>query len=266
MALFGFSDIKFQKTDIRNGPLNALVNTDFERNTYRYPIDLGNYDKAHYVVFYIREQKRTSFSKDKNGEEPTIKDAVTGLPNSSKFPTSASSISSTVSNLGSSLQNFASNIAGQIQSSNFSIDNLISSVKNAASDMGGVLQGQFGGNSPATQGVIDNSVAKIKGASIFSGATTRLTKDAIALYMPDTILFNYSQSYNNADIGNELGGKLAATIKASYESYKEGKERSGMTEGILKALASGVTSAGGQLVQAGAEAVEIGRASCRERV
>ena len=77
MALFGFSDIKFQKTDIRNGPLNALVNTDFERNTYRYPIDLGNYDKAHYVVFYIREQKRTSFSKDKNGEEPTIKDAVT---------------------------------------------------------------------------------------------------------------------------------------------------------------------------------------------
>ena len=225
MALFGFSDIKFQKTDIRNGPLNALVNTDFERNTYRYPIDLGNYDKAHYVVFYIREQKRTSFSKLREGEKVNLPDATTGLPSSSNFPTSASSISSTVSNLGSSLQNFASNIAGQIQSSNFSIDNLISSVKNAASDMGGVLQGQFGGNSPATQGIIDNSVAKIKGESIFSGVTTRLTKDAIALYMPDTMLYNYNQSYNNADVGGEKAGKAAGAIKAAVDSFKEGNSR-----------------------------------------
>jgi hypothetical protein len=29
-------------------------------STLRYPLDVGNYDKGHYMVFYIREQKKTA--------------------------------------------------------------------------------------------------------------------------------------------------------------------------------------------------------------
>ncbi len=58
MAFFGFSDITFDKgPPTRNGPLGALVKSEFERTTLRYPLDVGNYDKGHYMVIYIRQQK-----------------------------------------------------------------------------------------------------------------------------------------------------------------------------------------------------------------
>ena len=61
MPLFGFGDISFNKgSSQRKGPLASLVGSDLETSTLRYPIDLGSFDKGHYVVFYIREQKRTS--------------------------------------------------------------------------------------------------------------------------------------------------------------------------------------------------------------
>lgn len=206
MALFGFSDIKFQKIDITNGPLNKLVHSDFERNTYRYPIDLGNYDKAHYVVFYIREQKNTQFSRLKEGEKINLPDATTGLPQTTNFSQNISSITSTT--FETALINFGSNIARQILSS--TSNNLISNISRL-----------FNGNSPATQGIIDNSIAKIKGGSIFSGTTTKLTRDAIALYMPDTIMYTHKQSYSNLNIGEEIGGQVLAAMRPTIEKYKE---------------------------------------------
>lgn len=43
------------------GPLAKLNGSSFERTTLRYPIDLGASDRGHYVVFYARAQKDTSF-------------------------------------------------------------------------------------------------------------------------------------------------------------------------------------------------------------
>ena len=64
MAFFGFSDITFDKgTPARGGPLGDLVKSQFTTSTLRYPLDVGNYDKGHYMVFYIRQQDKTSFSR-----------------------------------------------------------------------------------------------------------------------------------------------------------------------------------------------------------
>jgi hypothetical protein len=61
MAFFGFSDITFDKgSPSRRGPLGDLVKSQFTTSTLRYPLDVGNYDKGHYMVFYIREQKKTA--------------------------------------------------------------------------------------------------------------------------------------------------------------------------------------------------------------
>jgi hypothetical protein len=64
MALFGFSDISFNKSSgNRIGPLSSLSGSQFETTTLRYPLDMGNTDKSHYVIFYIREQKESSFKR-----------------------------------------------------------------------------------------------------------------------------------------------------------------------------------------------------------
>ena len=50
MSLFGFGDITFSKeSGSKFGPLSALEGTQFQKNTYRYPVDVGNYDKGHYM-------------------------------------------------------------------------------------------------------------------------------------------------------------------------------------------------------------------------
>jgi hypothetical protein len=64
MALFGFSDISFNKgsgSSERKGPLAPLVQNEFQTTLLRYPLDVGNADKGHYMVFYIREQRNTGF-------------------------------------------------------------------------------------------------------------------------------------------------------------------------------------------------------------
>jgi hypothetical protein len=62
MAFFGLSDISFNKGSAeRSGPLAPLVNAPFQQNLLRYPLDVGNYDKGHYMVFYIRQQKNTKY-------------------------------------------------------------------------------------------------------------------------------------------------------------------------------------------------------------
>jgi hypothetical protein len=81
MSLFGFGNIIFDKSngDRTKGPLAALENNQFEKTRLRYPIDLGQTDKAHYLVFYIREQNKTSFGSGvatQNALESATKDQV----------------------------------------------------------------------------------------------------------------------------------------------------------------------------------------------
>lgn len=245
MALFGFSDIKFNKNEVRSGPLEKLVSSDFKRSTYRYPIDLGNYDKSHYVVFYIREQVGFG-GAIKNALQ---KDDIPTNPNDfgqdrGGISFSGSGSGNSIQNLTNNLKSYGNEIANQINSG-AGISNIFQSFKNAVSGMGSSLDnvlgnGQFNGSSQATKGLIDNSINKIKGESIFSGKTTRLTKDAIALYMPDTVLYQYSQGYADANIGGELAGKLAGGVKALNDSLNSAKDT---PEAILKGAASPVLTA-----------------------
>ena len=58
MAFFSLTDISFNTNrGIRkglSGPLEKLDSSKYESNTFRYPSDLGNYDKGHYMVIHIR--------------------------------------------------------------------------------------------------------------------------------------------------------------------------------------------------------------------
>ena len=74
MALFTLSDIKFGKSDSqRKGKASSqLVGGSYESNIFRYPEDIGNYDRGHYMVIHINTQLNSQFASSDSGEDPTI--------------------------------------------------------------------------------------------------------------------------------------------------------------------------------------------------
>jgi hypothetical protein len=58
--------------------------------------------------------------------------------------------------------------------------------------------------------------------------TTTLTTDAIALYMPETLQFSYTQNYDTAEFGSGVAGQLAAAGVSAASGYKE--------DGVFEAL------------------------------
>ena len=256
MSLFGFGDITFNKeSGTKFGPLSALEGTQFQKNTFRYPADVGNYDKGHYMVIYIREQTKTSFK----GTPAT--DAIPGIPKTSA--SGLNNVRNISSNFGGGL---LSQVNGGLNKINSSTGGKIAGITNAASQglskaLGGLngavggLGNLFGqntlvsGDSQSTQSVIDNSIKNITDKNLINRTTT-LTTDAIALYMPDTMLYNYSQSYSDLELGNELGGKILAAGGSAVDAFKNGK---GGMDSIVKAVKSGTKSLGTEALSAGAD-------------
>jgi hypothetical protein len=217
MAFFGLSDIKISPEN-NKGPLSALFEGDIT-NTFRYPMDVGNYDKAHYMVIHIFQQKNTQFTgiqQDKGGAPSVAKNEATpgsvrGLPNIK--------------------ERFSSAI-------NSKIDSAFSSVNTA---VGGKLS-FFKASKPAfssteaAKATNDNKLYIDKVSAIQKSSfinTTVKTTDSIALYMPDTLQFTYSQTYENLEMGKELAGQAFQVGKGAIDKVKSGEETN--VTGALKA-------------------------------
>lgn len=72
MGLFSFGDINIRES-VSN--VLGLENSALSSDTYtslRFPIDIGNADKGHYMVIYVNEQNRTQFPTPLSGNVPTI--------------------------------------------------------------------------------------------------------------------------------------------------------------------------------------------------
>lgn len=137
MAAFGLSDIIFKGKDREGGKLRDLVSPEFKYSILQYPKDLGNFDKAHYIVFYIRSQKNSKYQYPAQPDDSSISDSQ-------------------------------------------------------------------------VKAIIDKRAFK----------TTNLTTDSIALYMPDTLHFTYSQSYSDLNIGYEPFGKAFAALRSIADAYR----------------------------------------------
>jgi hypothetical protein len=239
MALFGFSDISFSKgVSERTGPLAALVGNEFKTTTLRYPLDVGNADKAHYIVIYIRKQKAStaggtelsggndSFQKSRESLQAGAEQQIRGALNSA---------TSSVQNMS---KNFGSEILGKINSglnqintsTNGALSGITSAISGAAGGAVASLNNLFAktsvsmtGSQAETTAFIDSSIKKITGGSTGLLRTTKLTKDAIALYMPDTLQYDYQQGFDTPSIGGEMLGQIAAAGKSLAEKAdKEG--------------------------------------------
>ena len=191
MALFSLTDIKFLPSDSRGSNL-----TDFNLNNKRYPIDLGSTDKGHYIMFYIFTQNRTQVGQ-----------------------TSQTNITE---NVFDPRQEVTESVFDP-QQDRFQESVFDPTFGGTFDDSVGKKVAQYGKNifnsiSSFRPGPDQNLLAK---GNFFRTITK--TNDTIALYMPDTLAFDYQQSYSNLSVTKELGNLgLAAQAGAStYDAYRK---------------------------------------------
>jgi hypothetical protein len=226
MAFFGLSDITISQEENRRGPLGVLFTgkDGGTTNTFRYPLDIGNYDKGHYMIFHIFKQKNSQFKGIQRGPE---QDTINNYKGTSKPSTS-----------------FASQI-------NSKIDAAVNSFTKGKTLFGKEISTSFGTSSASvskqsfSKDQYVDSVKDIENKSLLD--TTVETTDSVVLYMPDTISFDHSQGYGDLQLGNEIGGKMAMAGKSVIDSAKEGS--SGKKAGDAAIVAAAQFAAQSALVQ-----------------
>jgi hypothetical protein len=251
MSLFGLADIKFNKQEVPKGPLKALEDSAFKNTTLRYPSDVGNYDKGHYMVFYIREQENTTFGSAAGSFD---NDSVINRLSQGATFQNTPLVNNTASNFGSGLLNkLNSGLSSLNSATGGALSGLTGSISSGAGGIVGSINNLFGqkptivsGDAAATQKNIGNSIKAISNNSFIK--TTRLTKEAIALYMPDTLAYTYSQTYDNVSMGGEIGGQALAAGRSMLEAAGQGTNS---FEAIKKAAVQGGEALGANLAQKG---------------
>lgn len=229
MAFFGLSDISFNKgTGATRGPLASLSGSEFEQTTLRYPLDVGNYDKSHYVVFYIRQQKNTAFKRPPADMGAFDSDNY----NNMDVKAGGTSISNLTNKVGGEIINKVNSAFGKVNEvTNNKLAGLTGALSKGITNVVGGVGNIFastpnvnlGGGSSETSAVIDNSIKRIsRKGNVEFDRPTYLTTDAIALYMPDTLAYSYTQSYESIGTGNEFAGQAIAMGKSAHDAYKKG--------------------------------------------
>lgn len=224
MALFNLTDYSYRAAEPGRAfvPLTKKVSSDPTQNRYyqkmmRYPIDLGDTDRGHYMVIHINVQEKSIYKADFAGASPstsrsTIQRNRIGLKNQ----TGATNIGGFGALTGDNLTRFG----------NFVGENIPQSVQQGL----GVVQERF---SAAVGDIVarGNSVAPLTSQALersldisfdFAGGiaketreslgrlndvnflrTTRRTTETIALYMPGTMAYGFNQQFNELSMGGE---------------------------------------------------------------
>lgn len=255
MSLFGLTDIKFNQESPRVGPLSALEGSPYQTTTLKYPEDVGSVNKGHYMIFFVREQTNTAFKALDRGYQDfstnqqdlfnsfSSKDLFSGGGLSSGKATFADKINSALTNIASKGTSFISEKGGK-----------------TGGKVAGAIDSFVKGPQPQEQlkdqktTPVEQSVKSItdKNSSTTLGGKllkrTRLTSDAICLYMPDTLNFDSEASYDELRPGEEVLGQLLAAAPTLVEFVKN-KDYRGLLNAARK---SGLASIAGQQLAAAA--------------
>lgn len=204
MALFTLTDIRFTPDKSRSA--NKIVGNKYRINTLRYPIDLGEVDKGHYMILHINEQKRTQFPGSTTGDETTAVQNRLGL---NRFNGGASDFVSVTQGAITAASQLDLSVVSENIQKKFNLSAGSPELQRLLQKTQDTFSGSFGG---AAEFIADNAGTYAKTGL----RTTKRTTDTIALYMPDTLAFSQSQNF----AGLELGGGLAATLGAGFSGIQ----------------------------------------------
>lgn len=238
MPLFGLGEIRFDKNpEATKGPLASLYESKYKTNTLKYPLDIGSPDKGHYMLIYINKQNSSQLL-DAPEEDPTAQ-AVSGL--------GTSNINTAV---GGEVGNFISNQAGKIDSLTGSTiaSGIVSGVKNLVGGLGSNKTTVLNGNGAATQSIINRNVKSLQlnGGKL---SQTKFTGDVIALYMPDTLQFDFRQNYDELSLTSNLAGLVGVSAADQIMNGLNGQK---ILDAVKAYGSMAAAKAGGDIGRAGA--------------
>jgi hypothetical protein len=220
-----------------------LVNNTYDYNTFRYPLDIGNYDKGHYMVIHINQQKKTQFRAQTTTDKPTAIQELLDLQAKRGKVGFGSSLGAAV------------NTAGDVI--NTSTPVLASSVSGVLNYVGAPGAATTAGASISGIGAGIGDIASSFNSDGFLRTIERTT-DSVVLYMPDTLNFTYSQVYDDLKVGAGLvSGGLAAGISVFDQIKKSGMGASATTLSpfVLSAIEAVTRGKLGDLGRAGVFAI-----------
>jgi len=229
MPLFGFGDIQFKKGS--SGPLQSLVENKFTTSTLRYPLDIGNTDKGHYMLIYIKKQANSTASGEST---PTgfsdavsaalknpISGAVTDVLNSARNAVKtnvggelASGIQNAVGQAGGAINNLTGGVLGNLTSS---VGSAFNSFKGAVGNFNNPF-GQpniFNVSGAVSQVINRDNIKSLTNSGDLTRSIRKTTRtgQVIALYMPDTLQFDFTQNYENLSLSGAAGAAAGAAIQ-----------------------------------------------------
>ena len=214
MSFFKIIDVVTNSNGNRLSGPSPLTSKQYERNTYRFPEDVGSYDKGHYILFNINEQVNTQFNNPQAaGDIPTVISNIQDLQNRRGI-TNPAGIFQQALGVG---QQLAGNIQNKINNSP-TISGLQDATSKGFSAAGAALPKEA---QDVLKNVVDDTkaiVGNVKGDSFLR--TIKRTRDTIALYMPDSLKFSYGQSYRPLELGSGSLAMGAAFASSAYEQIK----------------------------------------------
>jgi len=215
MSFFQILDVVMNSNGNRLGGPANLGGSQYQSNTYRYPEDVGNYDKGHYILFNINEQKNTQFSGTLASDEPTIVQNMRDLQSRRGY-TNGGVLGPAADTIGKYISDAATKIgslSGDENTSKF-LSGAINSVVNASQNISDETHKMFPTGVEFAKSV-GTSLGNMKNNVTPQNflRTIQRTTDTIALYMPDTLSFSNSQTYKQTQLGgNILSAQGAVSI------------------------------------------------------
>ena len=219
MALFSFTDIRFKTAAKRVGLNGKLVGSQYNSNLYRYPEDLGEANKGHYMVFHINVQKKTSFSSPLSFDQPDILNS----------PNRVTSSLSNISDVTGFLREQTDNVSLEAMEGLPLTESTRSAIDSVRESFGQGLD--FVGN-------------LAKEVALEGARTIKRTTDTIALYMPDTLNFGYDQGYDAASLSSPFFDVLAAgkdVLQAGSSIIDLARGGNVNVQNIMKAIPGNLT-------------------------
>lgn len=193
MSLFNLNEIDIKESILdKNSNRNLGLEEKYSSNVFRFPMDIGAYDKGHYMIINIGKQLKSRYAAEDAGEmqvERNLGALQQELGKSISIPGASIDAISSAIDTGYEL-----NLAWQNEAN--------SVIPLALSDS----------NTGKASKRFREITSQLQKPSFLR--TVRKTTDTVALYMPDTLQFNYNQGYSDISMNQ---GVLPAFAAAGNE-------------------------------------------------
>lgn len=223
-TLLGLTSSKFGTAE-RSGVSGAGLDfkNKYDMNILKYPLDIGDYPRGHYMIIHINEQVKTQFSATQRGGQTGGTTAVgaSRAETAQMLGGSTNAISATAiagKEIAKASAELASKAANYLKEKSAIVEQVISTLSAVGKEVDSFVG--LGKQTPDIQSSIDSAVTTMSSDSFLR--TIRRTTESIVLYMPNTVIADFSQSYSQPNIGGtKIGAGVGAATAAGAGQERE---------------------------------------------